>query len=111
MIYLRSRLFDLTLVLWTSLFAPPIPILWLCGSPETAIRSATRLWARGVLFTLRYTVGLDYSGHAGRSVSSLVKVAGGGPGAHRATIMGRHPQTFTKTGMEPMAQIDRISAK
>jgi 1-acyl-sn-glycerol-3-phosphate acyltransferase len=66
MICLRSRLFDLAFVLWTSLFAPGILILWLCGSPEAAIRSTTRLWARGVLFTLRYTVGLDYVEHGKR---------------------------------------------
>jgi 1-acyl-sn-glycerol-3-phosphate acyltransferase len=60
MICLRSRLFDLVFVLWTSLFAPGIPVLWLCGSPEAAVRLATRVWARGVLFGLRYTIGLNY---------------------------------------------------
>ena len=59
MIYLRSRLFDLAFVLCTLLFAPGIPVLWLRGSPEAAVRSATRLWARGALFGLRYVVGLN----------------------------------------------------
>lgn len=57
---IRSRLFDTVFVLWTFLFAPAIPVLWLCGSPDNAVRSATRLWARGVLFALRLLVGLNY---------------------------------------------------
>jgi 1-acyl-sn-glycerol-3-phosphate acyltransferase len=57
---IKSRMFDIAFVLWTALFAPAIPIFWLCGSPEHAVRSATRLWARGVLFGLRFTVGLNY---------------------------------------------------
>ena len=56
----RSRVFDLALVIWTLLFAPVIPLLWLSNSREAAIRSLTRLWARGVLFNLRHIVGLDY---------------------------------------------------
>lgn len=60
MICIRSRLFDAVFVLWTSLFAPVIPVLWLCGSPGYAVRSATRLWSRGVLSALRFIVGLNY---------------------------------------------------
>jgi 1-acyl-sn-glycerol-3-phosphate acyltransferase len=60
MMLLRSRLFDLALVIWTLLFAPAIPLLWL-SDKEAAIRSLTRLWARGVLFNLRHIVGLDYT--------------------------------------------------
>jgi 1-acyl-sn-glycerol-3-phosphate acyltransferase len=60
MTLLRSRLFDLALVIWTMLFAPAIPILWLSGSSCETIRSITRLWARGVLFNLHHFVGLDF---------------------------------------------------
>jgi len=60
MAFVRSRLFDLVLVLWTSFFACGIPLLWLSGSPETKIRLVTRFWAGGVLLALRYTVGIDY---------------------------------------------------
>jgi 1-acyl-sn-glycerol-3-phosphate acyltransferase len=60
LLLVRSGLFDVILVLWTSLFAPPIPVLWLLGSPETAVRSTTRFWARGVLLGLRHVVGLKY---------------------------------------------------
>ncbi|MFC4172055.1 lysophospholipid acyltransferase family protein [Microvirga sp. GCM10011540] len=37
-----------------------MPVLWLCGSPNSAIRSATRLWVRGALFGLKYVVGLRH---------------------------------------------------
>jgi 1-acyl-sn-glycerol-3-phosphate acyltransferase len=57
---LRSKLFDLLLALWTSLFGIAIPILWLFGSPKAAIRVATRLWVRGALLGLRYIVDLRH---------------------------------------------------
>src|SRR3546814_10084440 len=49
---LRSRLFDLTWVFWTALFAPVIPLLWLAGAPPRPVRKVSRIWARGVLFQL-----------------------------------------------------------
>lgn len=57
---LRSRLFDLTWVFWTALFAPVIPLLWLAGAPPRPVRKVSRIWARGVLFQLAWIVGLDY---------------------------------------------------
>ena len=59
--FLRSKLFDVYLALWTGLFAPVLAVLWLCGSPERAVRLASRLWARGILFGLRWIVGLTYA--------------------------------------------------
>jgi 1-acyl-sn-glycerol-3-phosphate acyltransferase len=61
MVLLRSRLFDLVFAVWTLLFAPAIPVLLLSSSMEAAVRSLTRLWARGVLFNLRCIVGLNYT--------------------------------------------------
>ncbi len=58
--WMRSKLFDLLFALWTSLFGLAVPVLWLCGSPKPAIRSATRLWVRGALFGLRHVVGLRH---------------------------------------------------
>lgn len=57
----RSKLFDLSLALWTGLFAPALAVLWLCGSPERSVRLASRLWARGVLVSLKWFVGLTYA--------------------------------------------------
>src|SRR5690348_3354472 len=57
----RSTLFDLSLAVWTGLFGPVLVILWLCGSPESGVRRASRLWAHGVLLGLEWLVGLTYT--------------------------------------------------
>lgn len=58
---IRSTLFDLVLAMWTGLFTPVLAMLWLCGSPERGVRLASRLWARGVLVSLKWLVGLTYA--------------------------------------------------
>jgi 1-acyl-sn-glycerol-3-phosphate acyltransferase len=58
--WMRSKLFDLLLAFWTALFGLAVPVLWLCGSPEPAIRAATRLWVHGALLGLKHVVGLQY---------------------------------------------------
>ncbi len=58
---IRSILFDLLLAVWTGLFVPVLAILWLCGSPEPGVRLGLRLWARGILFSLRWLVGSTYT--------------------------------------------------
>lgn len=58
--WMRSKLFDGLFALWTGVFGLAVPVLWLCGSPRPAIRSATRLWVRGALFGLRHVVGLRH---------------------------------------------------
>ncbi len=60
MVWLRSRLFDGALALWTGLFGLAIPVFWVLGSPEAPIRAATRLWVRGALALLRAIVGLRH---------------------------------------------------
>jgi 1-acyl-sn-glycerol-3-phosphate acyltransferase len=57
---IRSRLFDVVLVLWTALFAPAALTLALCGTPERAVRKVARTWARGTLRLLGWCVGLNY---------------------------------------------------
>jgi 1-acyl-sn-glycerol-3-phosphate acyltransferase len=57
----RSTLFDLLLAVWTGLFLPVLAVLWLCGSPERGVRLACRMWAHGVLVSLRWLVGLTYA--------------------------------------------------
>jgi 1-acyl-sn-glycerol-3-phosphate acyltransferase len=56
----RSKLFDAALIFWTALFAPAVLALWICGSPERAVRRTARVWSRGVLGLLRWFVGLTY---------------------------------------------------
>ena len=47
--FVRNLVFKAAFALWTLLFAPSIPLLWLTGRPGAVIRPLTRLWARGVL--------------------------------------------------------------
>ena len=49
---LRSRLFDVILVLWTAAFAPAALVLALLGAPERAVRRTARAWAglRGIMW-------------------------------------------------------------
>lgn len=47
--FVRNTIFKATFALWTLLFAPLIPLLWVAGTPAALIRHLTRLWARGVL--------------------------------------------------------------
>jgi len=58
--WVRSRLFDVALVLWTALFAPAAVALALCGAPERAVRRTARAWAHGALRLLGWCVGLTY---------------------------------------------------
>lgn len=56
----RSRVFDALLILWTAMFLPALAILLLCGRPRSPIRATTRVWAKGILFALKWTVGLTH---------------------------------------------------
>jgi 1-acyl-sn-glycerol-3-phosphate acyltransferase len=49
------------LAVWTCLFAVGIPWFAVVGGSETTIRSVTRLWARGLLVSLRVVVGLKHA--------------------------------------------------
>ncbi|MEI8147403.1 MAG: lysophospholipid acyltransferase family protein [Alphaproteobacteria bacterium] len=58
MLAFRSRAFDILIGLWTGLFGLFIPFLLTAGPKR--LRAVSRLWASGVLWLLRYVVGLDY---------------------------------------------------
>jgi 1-acyl-sn-glycerol-3-phosphate acyltransferase len=57
---IRSRAFDAILVAWTAAFAPALAILLICGRPQGPIRATSRVWAKGILVALRWTVGLTH---------------------------------------------------
>ncbi len=57
---IRSSLFSGLWALWTAAFAPVILVIWICGTPVTWVRRATRVWARGFLVVLNWVVGIDY---------------------------------------------------
>jgi 1-acyl-sn-glycerol-3-phosphate acyltransferase len=56
----RSLVFTGLWALWTAAFSPVLLAILLAGSPEPLVRSVSRVWARGVLFGLRWIVGLTY---------------------------------------------------
>ena len=60
---IRSHLFDAVLVLWTAMFAPALAVLLICGRPKLPIRATSRVWAKGILVALRWTVGLTHVEH------------------------------------------------
>lgn len=64
--HIRSAAFDIVLAVWTGLFAVGIPWFAIVGGSEKTIRSVTRLWARGILASLRVVVGLKHAENGSR---------------------------------------------
>lgn len=58
---IRSVAFDVVLAVWTCLFAIGIPWFAIVGGSEKTIRTVTRVWARGLLGSLRVVVGLEHA--------------------------------------------------
>ena len=57
---LRSLAFGGLWGLWTALFGLAIPLVSIAGSPPAAVRTLSRVWARGVLALLAGVVGLRH---------------------------------------------------
>jgi 1-acyl-sn-glycerol-3-phosphate acyltransferase len=57
---IRSRGFDALLIAWTAMFLPALVLLLVLGRPTRPIRATSRVWARGILFLLKWTVGLTH---------------------------------------------------
>ena len=58
--YLRSVAFDTLVVLWTLVLSPAIPLLWVFDASSAKVRAVSQLWSHGIVFLLKYVVGLDY---------------------------------------------------
>ena len=58
--YLRSKLFDVVVVLWTLVLSPSLPVLWICGTPQTYLRMVARIWVQGLELAIWYVIGLKY---------------------------------------------------
>ena len=58
--YLRSVAFDALVVLWTLVLSPAIPLLWAFDASSPKVRAVSQLWSHGIVFLLKYVVGLDY---------------------------------------------------
>jgi 1-acyl-sn-glycerol-3-phosphate acyltransferase len=46
--------------LWTTAFAPALLVIWLAGSPGSWVRATSRVWAKGILFGLKWIEGITY---------------------------------------------------
>jgi 1-acyl-sn-glycerol-3-phosphate acyltransferase len=57
---IRSRVFDALLIAWTAMFLPALAVLLVLGRPKGPIRATSRIWAKGILFLLKWTVGLTH---------------------------------------------------
>ncbi|MEN2494444.1 MAG: hypothetical protein TECD_00343 [Hyphomicrobiaceae bacterium hypho_1] len=62
---IRSKTFDIMLVLWTILLGLIIPILLVNGRSEL-VRRVSRIWSHGIILGLKYVVGLKHQ-EVGRS--------------------------------------------
>lgn len=80
---LRSLLFTASFALWTATFAPALLFIWLLGSPERWVRACSRVWARGVIFALKWVVGLSYVERGRENVPS-----------GRYLVVANHQSTF-----------------
>ncbi|MGH6643367.1 MAG: lysophospholipid acyltransferase family protein [Bradyrhizobium sp.] len=58
--YLRSVVFDTLVVIWTLILSPAIPLLRVFDASSAKVRAVSQLWSHGVVFLLKYVVGLDY---------------------------------------------------
>jgi 1-acyl-sn-glycerol-3-phosphate acyltransferase len=58
--YIRSKVFDVLLVIWTLILSPSAILLRLCSTPTRYLRMVAQIWVNGILLALRYIVGLRY---------------------------------------------------
>ena len=57
---LRSIIFDAAVVILTVVVALTIPFLWLFNASSATVRAVSQVWAGGIMFLMKYVVGLDY---------------------------------------------------
>lgn len=58
--YLRSILFDAAVVILTVLVSLSVPFMALFKADSPTVRAVSQVWARGIMFLMKYVVGLDY---------------------------------------------------
>jgi 1-acyl-sn-glycerol-3-phosphate acyltransferase len=57
---LRSIIFDTAVVILTVVVALSMPFLWLFNASSATVRAVSQVWAGGIMFLMKYIVGLDY---------------------------------------------------
>ena len=58
--YLRSILFDAAVVILTLVISLSVPFMALFNASSATVRAVSQVWANGIMFLMKYVVGLDY---------------------------------------------------
>ena len=58
--YLRSILFDVAVVILTLVVSLSVPFMALFKASSATVRAVSQIWASGIMFLMKYVVGLDY---------------------------------------------------
>lgn len=58
--YLRSILFDAAVVILTLVISLSVPFMALFKASSPTVRAVSQVWANGIVFLMKYVVGLDY---------------------------------------------------
>src|SRR4029450_936705 len=58
--YLRSILFDAAVVILTLVVSLSGPFMALFNASSSTVRAVSQVWANGIMFLMKYVVGLDY---------------------------------------------------
>ena len=58
--YLRSILFDAAVVILTLVVSLSAPFMALFNASSATVRAVSQVWANGIMFLMKYVVGLDY---------------------------------------------------
>src|SRR6266850_1099020 len=58
--YLRSILFDAAVVILTLVVSLSVPFMSLFNASSATVRAVSQVWANGIMFLMKYVVGLDY---------------------------------------------------
>jgi len=66
--YLRSIIFDTAVVILTLVISMTVPLLWLFNASSATVRSVSQVWAGGIMFLMKYVVGLDYREHGRQNI-------------------------------------------
>lgn len=58
--FLKSFVFAVAVVIWTLVLSPTLPFLRLTNASSAKVRAVSQLWANGIVFLLKYVIGLRY---------------------------------------------------
>ena len=55
------------MVILTLVVSLTVPFLWLFNASSATVRAVSQVWANGILFLMKYVVGLDYRNTGART--------------------------------------------